>query len=307
MDVFLQVAVIGLAKSGIIALLAIGLVLVHRTTGVVNFAHWALGMLGVITYVLLTATAGVPPALAAVVALAVPPLVAVLAQRAAFARLRRADEVTMILVTLGVGALLAAIGQMALRGQRGDIIVDPFLPAGLLRAGDVVVTTAEIVTVGAAFGLTAALLPWLKRSRRGQALRAVAQNREAAALAGIDAQRYAELAWVIGAGLAGLSLLLFIPHSAGERGGILSAVHLVPLGSLLLPALGAGLVGGLISLPAAVGGALMFGLVQELLVLAPAPFSGERDLLTFGLVVLLLLLRTERFFASAAELQALRS
>lgn len=307
MDVFLQVAVIGLAKSGIIALLAVGLVLVYRTTGIVNFAHWAMGLLGVVVYVVLTSTVGVPPLLAAPIGLAVVPAAAVLAQRWAFSRLPRGDEITMILVALGVGALFAAIAQMVLRGQRGDIIVDPFLPSGVLRTGGLVVTTAELLTVVTAFGITAALLPWLKRSRRGQALRAVAQNREAAQLAGIDAARYAELAWIIGAGLAGLSLLLFIPHSAGERGGILSVVHLVPLGALLLPAFGAALVGGLVSLPAAVGGAFLFGLLQELLILAPSPISDERDLLTFLVIVVLLLLRTERFFASSAELEALRA
>jgi branched-chain amino acid transport system permease protein len=213
----------------------------------------------------------------------------------------------MILIALGVGAFFAAIAQMLLRGQRGEILVEPFLPGGQLVVGGTILTIAELVTIAVAAATAAVLLPWLRLSRTGRALRAVAQNREAAQLAGIDAARYAELAWVIGSGLAAAALLLLIPHSAGDRGGVLSVVHLVPLGSLLIPAFGAALVGGMISLPAALAGSLIFGLVQELLVLAPAPISDERDILAFVAITVLLLLRTERFFATNAELEALAS
>jgi branched-chain amino acid transport system permease protein len=215
--------------------------------------------------------------------------------------------VLMILVALGVGAFLAAVAQMLLRGQRGEILVEPVLPSGQIVLGGTVTTHAELITIVVAVGTAAVLLPWLQRSRTGRALRAVAQNREAAELAGIDGRRYAELAWIIGSGLAAAALLLLIPHSAGDRGGVLSVVHLVPLGSLLVPAFGAALVGGMISLHAALAGSLLFGLVQELLVLAPGPIADERDILAYVAITFLLLLRTERFFASNAELEALRT
>lgn len=306
-SVVLQIALIGLAKSGIIAMLAIGVVLIYRTTGVVNLAHWAIGLVGVVTYVLLTGETGVPPLVAAVAGVAVSVIAGALAQRVVFSRIGKGEAVTMILIALGVGAFFAAIAQMLLRGQRGEILVVPFLPGETVDLMGTVISASELITILIAVGSAAVLLPWLKRSRSGRALRAVAQNREAAQLAGIDSARYAELAWMIGSGLAALALLLLIPHSAGEQGGVLSVVHLVPLGSLLLPAFGAALVGGLISLPAALAGSLIFGLVQELLILAPAPISDERDILAFVAITVLLLLRTERFFASNAELEALRS
>lgn len=307
MSMVLQVALIGLAKSGIIAMLAVGIVLIYRTTGVVNLAHWAMGLLGVVAYVLLTGVLGLSPLLAALVGLAVAAVTGVLAQRVVFRRIGRDEPVTMILVALGVGAFFAAVSQMLLRGQRGEILVEPFLPTGTLRFAGTVIAVSEAVTILAAVGTAAVLLPWLRRSRSGRALRAVAQNREAAQLAGIDAERYSELAWVLGSVLAGLALLLLIPHSAGQRGGVLSVVHLVPLGALLIPAFGAALVGGLISLPAALVGSLVFGLAQELLILAPTPVADERDVLAYVVITVLLLLRTERFFADNAELEALRS
>lgn len=307
MSVFLQVAVIGLAKSGVIAMLAIGIVLIYRTTGVVNLAHWAMGLLGVVVYVLVSQSTPLPNALVAIVGIAAAVGAGLLAQRVVFSRLRRGDGVTMILIALGVGAFLAAVAQMLLRGQRGEILVEPTLPTGQLVVAGTVTTYAELITIAVAIGTAAVLLPWLQRSRTGRALRAVAQNREAAELAGIDARRYAELAWMIGSGLAGAALLLLIPHSAGDRGGVLSVVHLVPLGSLLIPAFGAALVGGMISLNAALAGSLIFGLVQEILILAPAPIADERDILAYVVITVLLLLRTERFFATNAELEALRA
>jgi len=302
-----QIALIGLAKSGVIAMLAVGIVLIYRTTGVVNLAHWGIGLVGVVVYVLLTGREILPPLLAAAVGLAVSALSGLLAQRLVFARIHRGQVITMILVALGVGSFFAAVSQMLLRGQRGEIIVDPFLPGSIVNLAGAVILASELVTILVAAATCAVLLPWLKRSRSGRALRAVAQNREAAQLAGIDAARYAELAWVIGSGLAGLALLLLIPHSAGEQGGVLSVVHLVPLGQLLIPAFGAALVGGLISLPAALAGSLIFGVVQELLILAPSPIADQREVLAFVVITVLLLLRTERFFASNAELEALRS
>lgn len=302
-----QIALIGLAKSGVIAMLAVGIVLIYRTTGVVNLAHWAIGLIGVVAYVLLTGREILPPPLAAGAGLAVSGVSGLLAQRLVFSRIHRSQVVTMILVALGVGSFFAAVSQMLLQGQRGEIIVEPFLPGSIVDLAGAIILASELITILVAAATCAVLLPWLKRSRSGRALRAVAQNREAAQLAGIDAARYAELAWMIGSGLAGLALLLFIPHSAGEQGGVLSVVHLVPLGQLLIPAFGAALVGGLISLPAALAGSLIFGVVQELLILAPSPISDQREVLAFVVITVLLLLRTERFFASNAELEALRS
>ena len=303
----LQVAVIGLAQSGAIAMLAVGLVLIYRTTGVVNLAHWSIGLLGVVTYVLLTQGSAAPNALAAVAGVAVASSSGALAQRIVFSRARRGDAVTMILLALGVGTFLAAVAEMLLRAQQGDIVIEPFIPARDFAVGGTVVTLSELVTLAAAAAAGTILVRWLKHSRSGQAMRAVAQNREAAQLAGIDAARYGRLAWFIGSGLAACALLLVVPHSAGGRGGILSTAHLVPLGVWLIPAFGAALVGGLVSIPAALAGSLVFGLGQELMILAPTPVADRRGLLAFVVITILLLLRTERFFARQSELDALRS
>jgi branched-chain amino acid transport system permease protein len=135
----------------------------------------------------------------------------------------------------------------------------------------------------------------------------VAQNREAASLAGIDEHRYSTIAWAIGAALAGLALLLILPHTAGKRGGIITTADITPFGNFLIPAFGAALVGGLVNLPLAVVGGFLFGVAQETMILAPQPWSSLRSTIAAILVVALLLLHTERFFVARAEQEALET
>jgi branched-chain amino acid transport system permease protein len=126
-------------------------------------------------------------------------------------------------------------------------------------------------------------------------------------LAGIDDIRYSSLAWGIGSGLAALAVLLVMPHVGGERGGLITTFDTTPLGTLLIPAFGAALLGGLVHLPMALAGGFLFGLTRELLVLAPAPWNEMRGTAAAVLIVFLLLLRTERFFATKQELEALEA
>jgi branched-chain amino acid transport system permease protein len=125
-------------------------------------------------------------------------------------------------------------------------------------------------------------------------------------LAGIDDVRYSSIAWAIGAALAALALLLQLPHRAGNQ-GLINTFDLTPLGTILVPAFGAALVGGLVNMPAALAGGFVFGLAQNLLVLAPKPWSNLTDTIAAALIVILLLARTERLFTTQQEREALEA
>jgi branched-subunit amino acid ABC-type transport system permease component len=115
------------------------------------------------------------------------------------------------------------------------------------------------------------------------------------------------IAWAIGSALAGLALLLIIPHTSGPSGGVITTADTTPFGNFLIPAFGAALVGGLVNLPLAVVGGFAFGLAQEMMILAPSPWSGLRTTVAAILIVVLLLLHTERFFVARAEQEALEA
>jgi branched-chain amino acid transport system permease protein len=300
-----EVAAFGLSAGAVFGLLALGLVLIYRTTGIMNFAHWAIGLLSVIVYALLTGL-GVPTLLAFALALPVSSIAGVLAYRFIFRKVSRSNQIIVILITLGVAQLYSSIAAMVL-GFREFTELPGWLPTADMKLFGVTVRSTELITLGVAITTAIGFLMWFRISRTGKALRAVAQNREASVLAGIDDVRYSSIAWGIGSALAGLAILMVLPHVAGEQGGLINTFDLTPLGTLLIPAFGAALVGGLVNLPMALVGGFIFGLARELLVLAPQPWADLRGAIAALLIVFLLLLRTERFFATKQELEALEA
>lgn len=298
-----EVTIFGLSSGAVFALLALGLVLIYRTTGVLNFAHWAIGLLAVVAYVMLVA-AGLPSQVAAVAGLIAGVAGGVAAYRLVFKRLGRGRQVIVILIAVGIAQLYASIAQFAL-GFEQFTRLRPWLPTGDVHVGQIALRASELVTAGTAIAVAIGFLLWFRMSRTGRALRAVAQNREAALLAGIDDVKYSSIAWGIGSALAALALLLVLPHTAGAQGGLITTFDVTPFGTLLIPAFGAALVGGLVHLPMALVGGFIFGLSRELLILAPKPWSDLRASIAAILILFLLLLRTERFFATRQELEAL--
>jgi branched-chain amino acid transport system permease protein len=272
---------------------------------VLNLAHWAIGLLSVVAYIFAT-NAGVPAPLAVIISLPVSVAAGIAAHRWVFRKMSRSRQILMILVAVGVAQVYSSLAALTLRFEQFTRL-EPWLPVRDWRVLGVNVRSTDLVTAITGIAVAVGFLIWFRRARAGRALRAVAQNRESALLAGIDEERAAMLAWGIGSGLSGLALLLVLPHVAGAQGGLLTAFDVSPLGTLLIPAFGAALVGGLVNLPMALAGGFVFGLVRELLVLAPKPWSDLRPSIAAILIVVLLLLRTERLFASRQELEALES
>ncbi len=298
-----QVTIFGLSSGAVAALLALGLVLIYRTTGTLNFAHWAIGLLSLVLYVVLTGL-GLPAPVAAPLSIAASIGGGVLTYRLVFKRVSGVAQVILILIVIGVAQFWSSLASFAL-GFEQFTRLQPWLPGGDWHIGQVAIRSSEIITTLAAIAVAFGFLIWFRLSRTGRALRAVAQNREAAMLAGIDAVKYSSIAWGIGSALAALALLLVLPHTAGEQGGLITSFDVTPFGVLLIPAFGAALVGGLVHLPMALVGGFVFGLARELLVLAPKPWADLRSSIAAILILFLLFLRTERFFVSKQELEAL--
>ena len=302
----LEVTSFGLAKGAVYALLALGLVLIYRTTGVTNFAHWGIGLMGIVFYFLLTSKAEIATPLAAVIAVAGCGLLGALCYRFVFRYVKRTNQLILILIALGVAQLFTAAAAMGF-GFEPTTVIDPWIPSSSIHIGSARLFSTQLIAAAAAVGIALMFLPWFRWSRTGRALRAVAQNREAASLAGIDEHRYSMIAWAIGASLAALALLLIIPHQAGARGGIITSADTTPFGNFLIPAFGAALVGGLVNLPLAIVGGFAFGVAQETLILAPEPWSSLRTTIAGIMIVVLLLLHTERFFVARTEQEALET
>jgi sulfate-transporting ATPase len=296
--IWFQHLVFGVGLGAMFALLAAGIVLVYRASGVLNFAHASIGVLAVyVNFELLERYEWMPVGVALLVALAVGAATGVLVQRLVFAPLREASQVTKLLVSFGVaGAIQGVIGLVwsRLGTPSLDRPLFPIQRSFPLAGVRVPYQRLALLLIGVAVTLA---LTWLvQRTEFGVKVRALAQNPLAARLSGIDDRRVEAGTWALAGASAALAGVMVIPF------GVLNPLSLM---GFQLKALAVALVGGFVSLPAALLGGIGLGTAQELLAGAPAPINGLSGALAAGLVVVLLMIRVERFFVSDQEAKAI--
>jgi branched-chain amino acid transport system permease protein len=207
-DLLLQTTVNAVYAASFMALVAVGLVLIFGVMGVINFAHGEFYMLG--AYVVAFAYAGqkLPFFLAVMLGLAFVGLLGIVAERALFRPLRE-NPLGGLIVSIGLLLVLQAAVAAGF-GVRAENIPAPFR-AIVPLTDNVGIPLQRLVTIIASIVLLSALWLFLKRSRLGVALRACAQDAEAAALQGISIDQTARIAMCTGAALAGIAGALTAP------------------------------------------------------------------------------------------------
>lgn len=252
MTTFLQLTVNGAGRGAVYALLALGFVIIFRATGVVNFAHGSLVLVGGYVVYALSDDLGFAGAAAAGILAAA--LLALLVERFLVARTRNADPIALALLTIGVDVVVTE--EIARRlGTDAPFLRPPFAQ-DVIRIGDLAVLTGQVVALGAGAILIGGLLLAFRFTGWGLAMRAQAENKEAAALMGIHNTRVTAVAWVVAGALAGIAVLfLATPDFSGS--GVSRATH-----ALALVAFPAAIIGGLDSVGGAVVGGFVVGLTE---------------------------------------------
>lgn len=247
--------VLGLSTAAIFALAASGLVLTYTTTGVFNFAHGAIGMLGAFSYWHLHVEWGwpVPLALGGVLLVAAPAL-GLLIERAIMRGLNDAPETVRIVVTVSLLVALLGLGTWLWSPQEVHRI--PLLfPGRKVTLFDVNLTWHHVTAFLVAAAVAVGLRLLLHRTRTGLDMRATVDSRDLALLHGARPDRAAALAWAIGCSLAALAGILI-----GPLGGQLSHTNLT---LLIVSAYAAAMIGRLRSLPMTFLGAVFLGLADS--------------------------------------------
>lgn len=209
MEFFLQSIVYGLIQGGFFSLFAVGLVLVFGVMRVVNFAHGELVMVGAFTIWVLHAQLGFGyiPAIGAAIILVTG--IGLMMERLLF-RPTRSDPLAGLICSIGVLFILQVIAAL-IGGDGPSKQVPPPYQGTLVLFESLRIPYQRIFSLIVSSGALLALWFFLTRSRFGWALQAVAQDREAAALQGINADRISIIAMSIGAALAGLAGGLIAP------------------------------------------------------------------------------------------------
>jgi branched-chain amino acid transport system permease protein len=251
---FLQLLINGLGKGAVYALLALGFVMIFKATEVVNFAHGSLVLVGGYLVYELKDTLGWPAAAAVGVLTAA--AAGLLIERLLLANATAADHNGLALLTIGIDVIISEEIVRRL-GAEIPFIGDPY-DARPIRLGELTVfrTQAIALVVGAVL-ITAFLLAF-RYSNWGVAMRAQAENREAAALMGIRSSRVTATAWLVAGALAGVAVL-FIATQDFSGAGLSRGTH-----AIALVAFPAAILGGLDSTAGAVVGGVVVGLTEAL-------------------------------------------
>jgi branched-chain amino acid transport system permease protein len=254
MTLFAQLVIGGLSLGSVYALLALGFVVVYKSSGVVNFAHPALLMIGAYVIARL-ATAAFPFAVALLAGVAAAGAAAFVAERVLVRRMSSRSVIAVTIATLGVDVIVET--EIVRR-----IGIDAYLPTHdpwgdrLVRLGAVVVPQSRIAALLVCTGFIAAFLVWQRRSRWGVAMRAVAEDAPTAGLMGIRRGTVSALAWTLAGVLAAVAGLFIIAFPSPG---------LQPLtASVALRAFPAAIIGGLDSVTGAIIGGAVVGLAEAL-------------------------------------------
>jgi branched-chain amino acid transport system permease protein len=285
MDRFLQYTVTGLSAGSLYALVALGLVMIYKSTRVLNFAHGDVATLGTFAAFALVSR-GAPFALAFPVAMLVGAAAAVLFYFAALAPAQHKGATLLGQVILTIGFSLIVQGFVVyLFGTEPDRMPFPLSDSEARRIGPIYVSELSLGTLAAGVLGCGLLYLIVQRTRLGLAMRAVSENLMAAQTLGIPTRRVLAFAWGAASALGVLAGLFLAP-----------ALLLDPFFMLdpFLKGFAAAVLGGLGSLPGAVVGGLLLGTAESL---AGAYLGIEfKKTLAFLVILLVLLLRPEGLF-----------
>jgi len=259
MEIFLSYTVVGIVAGCVYALIATGLVVTYNTTGIFNFSHGAIAMVGAYTYWQFQDDAqgwGINPVISLILVLFVlAPIFGLIVERVLMRPLQGAPVDLTLVVTLGLLLFLVGVAQIA-----WDPNVTRNLPSFFngdgFRIGYVQVTYHEVVAVVATVAIAIGLRILFNQTRTGIAMRAVVDNPDLLAMAGGQPIRVQQLAWSLSCSLAALAGILLAP---------IARLDILLLTLLVVDGYAAAIIGRLRSLPLAVGGAMAIGLGQNYL------------------------------------------
>jgi branched-chain amino acid transport system permease protein len=278
--------VIGLAFGGVYALSGVGLVVLYRATGVLNIAFGAIGAGGaLIAYYLLNHT-GCPEWLAFSICVAFGGVVNLLYGMIFGPAFARRDPLVKMMGTLGLALIM--LGIMAWLAPAGGAFAR-FLPLPSSQHHYTIfgtsVSLTQIISIGLALALTATVSLFLRVTKLGTAMRALANDREITATLGVPVRRVEAAAW-FGSGLACGAAGLLLPD-------LLTSLDYSALTFLVISSLAAALIGRLTSLWATLFGGIAVGLAQS--VLSPyTQVSAYRSSAPFVLAIVALLYLSRR-------------
>jgi branched-chain amino acid transport system permease protein len=285
MSMLVQQLINGLTQGSLYALIAIGFVIIFGTMNLVTFAHGEVYMVGAFMGYFALTLWNLPWPVALMMGMAAGWILGVLMEKIAFRPMRNLGHMPPLLITIGMSIILKEAVMIMWGAENRPV---PSLFEQTIQVGNSQISLLQLVIMGIVVLLIVGLQLLIQGTKIGRAMRATAQDHEAAQAMGVNADRVFNIAF-------GLASLL------GGAGGVLvgiyyNAVSATMGGTAGMKGFAACIFGGLTSIPGAILGSLIIGVVENLTVQYIA--SGYRDIIGFLVMVAVLIVRPQGLLGS---------
>lgn len=284
---FVQYLISGLSLGSVYALIALGYTMVYGIAKMLNFAHGDVIMIGAFTTYTICNTMGLPPVAGVVTAVVICTLLGVCIEKVAYKPLRKASSPLAVLITaIGVSYLLQNVALLIFGTNTKAFSSVVSMNAIKLADEQITVTGETIVTIISCIIIMAGLMFFIKKTRAGQAMLAVSEDKGAAQLMGINVNGTIALTFAIGSALAAIAGVLLcsaypsLDPYTGSMPGIKAFV--------------AAVFGGIGSIPGAFIGGILLGIIE---IFAKAYISSQMaDAIVFAILIVILLIKPTGLF-----------
>ena len=290
MSFFFEVLIAGLLSGVMYALVAIGFVLIYKASGVFNFAQGAMVFFAALTCVGIVDKFGVSIWIAIPITMVVMVVLGLAIEKIVLRPLVNQPEITLFMATIGLAFFIAGLAQLMWGSEvhRLELPIEDIPLPWLIENYDINVSKFDLTAAGICAILVTALALLFSKTKVGRALRAVADDHQAALAVGIPLQQIWAVVWSVAGMVALVAGLLW-----GARNGVQFALTFIALKAL--PVL---ILGGFTSVPGAIVGGLIIGASEKLaeVYIGPMIGSGIEGWFPYVLALLFLLVRPEGLF-----------
>ena len=273
----------GLSLGAIYALIALGYTMVYGIAKMLNFAHGDIIMVGAYVIFVVTTSSFGNPVIAIISAVLICTVLGIVIERVAYRPLRKASPLAVLITAIGVSYLLQGVAQLVFGTRTKDVAFIRQLGVVTLPwfGNEIKISVSSLLTLGLGAVLMVLLTLFVKKTKTGRAMLAVSEDRGAAELMGVDVNHIIRVTFGIGSFLAAFASLFYLAKTPvsptfGSMPGI--------------KAFAAAVIGGIGSIPGAMLGGVLLGLIETVCLSIPA-VSGFTTAIEFSVLILILMIR----------------
>ncbi len=274
----MSILIDGLSLGAIFALIALGYTMVYGIAKMLNFAHGDIIMVGAYA-IFTTLSLNGHIALAIVISVVICTVMGIVMEKLAYKPLRGASPLAVLITAIGVSYLLQSVAQIIYGSKAQSVSIGNF---GTIEIGSVKISISSIITLVVGAVIMTVLTLFVSKTNTGRAMQAVSEDRGAAQLMGINVNKIITVTFAIGSALAACASIFYLMQipSAEPTLGAMPGIK----------AFTASVIGGIGSIPGAMIGGILLGVVEKVCQSIPA-ISSYTTAVEFALLIIILLVR----------------